>query len=559
MKQIFKYIFIIVFFLLTGIRCKKPEPISSLPEPNPASAEITLDAASSTSETIGPEGGKIEIVGTDGLEYLFTIPKGFLISETEITMTPIASLTSPMLERFTAGVQFEPDGLVMPGVAWLEISGGVFKNKLIGINYEGDGKEVALSWAELDGSTLRIPISHFSGSGAGTPAPGAGDRSPTGHYKAMSNLIAEAYIENDSYCIGQSHPTGKYSIAWYKGLLTTFILPKLEKAAKNDLLLADAIRNYIDWYAWPQYVDGMLCFDINEEIDGNMETKAEELIKIGLENAMDTASDYCAKKHDISETTHMINWVAASHLLEGIITNVSLDTYDMIERIKDCLTFELQFSSHLVIGEGARETFSCDLSSTIKPVIPEANGQYLGWISKEDANQPAYGPLKYEPSFKNYAKGCDIIFSKIKTEPASVFLPQVNIPKPTRIVNKYINIPDQEENQQEDDGDQNKDVLLIFYPLEGSEFISATCADPNLWGSTNEDGTFGTFYFNMLYKHKMYPKYGGYRFMLEKQGPGKLYARKTIDSTRYEEGAKINERTSFELFHKPKGVQKAGN
>ena len=550
MKNIFNYIFTIALFLLMGIKCQSPASISSLPEPNPASAEITLDTASSNTETIGPEGGKIEVVGTDGLNYVFTIPKNFLLAETKITMTPIASLTSPMLERFTAGVQFEPNGLMFPGVTWLEISGAVVKDDLIGMTYEGDGDEVALSWAEFDGSTIRIPISHFSGGGAGTPAPGAGDRSPNGPYKAMSNLIAAAYIENDSHCIGESEPIAKYAIGWYKGLLTTFILPNLERAAKNDLVLADAIKNYLDWYAWPKYLGDMLCFDIKEEIDGKMETKAEELINTGLENAMKTASDYCAKSHDISETTHMINWVAASQLLEGIIPDIQLDTSDLIERIKDCLTFELQFSSHIVFGEGAQETFSCVLNSTIEPIIPEANGQLWGWISQEDATQPALGPLEYEPSLKNYAPGCNIIFSKIKTEPAAAFLPGVNIPKPTRIVNKFMNIPDQEENEQDDAGNKKKkdEVMLIFYPLEGSEFISTNCLDSDLWGSTNDDGTFGTMYFNMLYEHKMYPKYGGYRLMLEKQGSGKVYARKTIDSTH--QGV-IYERTSFELFHKP--------
>jgi len=556
MKHIFKYIFIIAFLLLMGIKCKSPDRISSLPEPNPATAEITLDTVSSATETIGPEGGKIEIVGNNGLEYLFTIPKGFLISETEITMTPIVSLTSPMLEKFTAGVHLEPNGLIFPGVAWLEISGGVFKNKLIGINYEGDGKEVALSWAELDGSTLRIPISHFSGSGAGTPAPGAGDRSPTGHYKAMSNLIADAYIENDHNCLGQTHPTGKFAIAWYKGLLTTFILPKLERAAKNDLLLADAIKNYLEWYAWPEYVEGMLCFDIKEEIDGKMKTKAEELIESGLENAMKTASDYCAKSHDISETTHMINWVAASQLLEGIIPDIELDTNDLIERIKDCLTFELKFSSIIETKEGNDSGFTGTLNSTIESIIPEANAQLLGWISEENRNQPWYGPLEYSPNLKYPSKpGCKVTISQVKTKPASALLPAVFIPKPTRIVNKYINIPDQEENEQDDAEDKIKkdSIVLIFYPLEATEFIEVTCSD--LWGGPNPDGTFGTASFNWLHEDTMFPKYGGYRFMLEKQGPGKLYAQKKIEQTRYEDGVMITERTSFELFHKPKGGQ----
>jgi len=468
-------------------------------------------------------------------------------------MTPIASLTSPMLKRFTAGVQFEPDGLVMPGVAWLEISGGVFTDKLVGITYEGDGEEVALSWAEYDGSTMRIPVSHFSGAGAGTPAPGGSNRSPNNSYRAMTNTLEAAYIDNDYHCIGKSHPIGKYAIAWYKALLKTKILPGLEAAAKNDLLLADAIRNYIEWKAWPQWMDSLLCFDINEEIDGKMEREVEKLIKTGLKNAMDTASDYCAKSHDISETKHMIDWVGASHLLEAFIDGVELDTNDLNERIKDCLTFELKFSSIIETKEGNDSGFSGTLNSTIKPIIPEANGQLLGWISEENANQPWYGPLEYSPNLKYPSKpGCKVIISRVKTEPASALLPGVIIPKPTRIVNKYVNIPDQEENEQDDGGDQNK-VMLIFYPLKGTEFIEVTCSD--LWGGTNPDGTFGTASFNWLHEDTMHPDFKGFSIMMEKQGPGKLYARKKFERTRYEDGVMITERTSFELFHKPKGGQ----
>lgn len=553
-KKIFNYIFTIALFVLMGIKCQSPARITSLPEPNPVSAEITLDSTSSATKTIGPKGGMIEIAGTDGWDYKFTVPKGFLVSETEITMTPITSLTSPMLKGFTAGVHFEPNGLILPGIGLLEISGDVVEDDLVGLTYEGDGDEVALSWAELDGSTIRIPISHFSGAGAGTPAPGAGDRSPTGPYKAMSNTIAAAYIDNDSHCIDESYLLGEFVIKWYQALLKTKILPNLEAATKNDLLLAEAIKNYLDWYAWPQYVGGMLCFDLYEEIDGEMKAKGEELIQTGLVNAMDTAADYCSKSHDISETIHMINWVAASHLLTAIIPDVELDTNDLIERIKDCLTFELQFSSLVETKEGNKQTFSAVLNSTIKPIFPEAQGQYWGWIDYENPNEPAYGPLKYTPSLNYPSKpGCKVIISRIKTEQASAFLPGVIIPKPTRIVNKYMNIPDQEENEQDDAGDQNKEVMLIFYPLNGTEFIEVTCSD--LWGGPNPDGTFGTSFFNYLHEDTMYPKYGGYSIMLKKQGPGKLYARKTIDSTRYEEGVEITERTSFDLFHKPKGGQ----
>jgi len=318
MKHIFKYIFIIVFFGLTGIKCKSPDRNISLPEPNPASAEITLDTVSSITETIGPDGGKIEVVGTDGVNYLFTIPKGFLISEIEVTMTSITSLTSPMLDKFTAGVHFEPDGLMFPGVAWLEISGGVLDDKLVDITYEGKGDEVARSWAELDGSTIRIPITHFSGAGAGTPAPGAGDRSPTNSYRAMSNALMAAYIDGGGKdCIRKDHPLGEIVEMWYKSMFDAKVEPLLEASVTNDIYLAEGIRAFLEWKEWP-WTNTTYC-NWEELRDEEPESDiGEKLIKAGLENAIDMAADYCAKDHDIGETNHILKWMANYMQLFGV-------------------------------------------------------------------------------------------------------------------------------------------------------------------------------------------------------------------------------------------------
>jgi len=123
-------------------------------------------------------------------------------------------------------------------------------------------------------------------------------------------------------------------------------------------------------------------------------------------------------------------------------------------------------------------------------------------------------------------------------------------------------MPNQEEIEQDDAGDKKKkkkkdEMMLIFYPLNGTEFIEVPCS--GLLGGPNPDGTFGTFSFNELYKHRMDTStLGGFSIKL-KRGSGKLYARKSIDSTRYEDGVAITEKTTFDLWHKAPRVRKAGN
>ena len=103
-----------------------------------------------------------------------------------------------------------------------------------------------------------------------------------------------------------------------------------------------------------------------------------------------------------------------------------------------------------------------------------------------------------------------------------------------------------------DGGENKKKMMLIFYPLEGSEYIEATCSD--LWGSNNEDGAFGPFYFNALHEDDMNPLFNGFTVMLER-APGKLYARKTFERTLFEDGATITEKTTFDLWHKAPRVR----
>ncbi len=82
----------------------------------------------------------------------------------------------------------------------------------------------------------------FSGGGAGTPAPGGADRSPTNTMRAMLHALSAAWAEpeNEKECIGASHPLGGFVVDWYQAIFESMIEPKLLAAAKNDLLLAEA-------------------------------------------------------------------------------------------------------------------------------------------------------------------------------------------------------------------------------------------------------------------------------------------------------------------------------
>ncbi len=550
--------------LLICIKCHSPESTSSLPKPNPVSAEITIDSTSSSTNIIGPEGGIIEIAGTDGWEYRFSIPKGFLVSEIEITMTPIASFTSIVLKDFTAGVQFEPSGLVLPGIAWLEMSGDFSMKDLVGVTYEGEGDEVALDWAEIKGSTIRVPITHFSGSGAGTPAPGAGDHSPSNPLKAMKNALIGAYFENDWECIGASHPLGSVLGEWYQAIFESMIEPKLEAATDNDLLLAEAINAVIEWTTFRQSASFFLCDDISEDLDAAPGIdRSNDLMARGLVNAVNTAADHCATAHDLGETKHMLEWQAVAQLLFGSDLDLS---NQVSERCRGCLTFELQFESLVEVYEYTNTmTFSAQMKSTIEPLYPNSLGQIIGWIGQNETPM-AFGPLIYTPKLNYPSKpGCEVIISRIETKSAVALLPEMKILDPIRNVPTNVNIvrpnlyptedggENEDNNEEGENVDVNKDknkLMLIFFPLEGTEYIEATCTD--LLGSDNPDGAWGPYTFNGLHEEDMNYVYNGFQFMLE-WGYGELFGWATSEKNALDIA---KERTTFQLIHKAPRVEK---
>ena len=80
--------------------------------PNPASVSVTPEPTLAASSRITTAGGTLEATGSDGTVYELTIPADALLSDTTITLVPLAGVSGLDLSggRFL-GVQLEPDGL----------------------------------------------------------------------------------------------------------------------------------------------------------------------------------------------------------------------------------------------------------------------------------------------------------------------------------------------------------------------------------------------------------------------------------------------------------------
>jgi hypothetical protein len=186
-----------------------PPPAASLP---PLSVTVTTDESRAATQVVPVEGGTLTATGADGTSFVLTMPANALVEPTEITMTPLTSMTGLLADdTLLAGVQLGPDGLALYDLATLEIKmpGYQAKDLEIGLAYSGDGEQLHAHPLDLDTSTLRMHLSHFSGAGAargkaGIEAAQALDRERAGYFQGqldaeiaqVSQKIARAIIED---------------------------------------------------------------------------------------------------------------------------------------------------------------------------------------------------------------------------------------------------------------------------------------------------------------------------------------------------------------------------
>jgi len=141
-------------------------PAASLP---PLTVSVTTDESRAATQLVPVEGGTLTATGSDGTSFILTVPANALVEPTEITMTPLMSMTGLLAgDTLLAGVQLGPEGLALYDLATLEIKtpGYEAHESEIGLAYAGDGQQLHAHPLDLDTSTLRMHLSHFSGAGA---------------------------------------------------------------------------------------------------------------------------------------------------------------------------------------------------------------------------------------------------------------------------------------------------------------------------------------------------------------------------------------------------------
>jgi hypothetical protein len=128
---------------------------------------ITLDPGIAKQSTISTDGGMISTTGADGTKYTLEIPAGALAGETQISITPVKSLTGLPFGGPSYSVQLGPQGLFLYDFATLTIvpPEKISPEEQLFFQFSDDGKVLDPA-IPVDGSSdLKIRVGHFSGFG----------------------------------------------------------------------------------------------------------------------------------------------------------------------------------------------------------------------------------------------------------------------------------------------------------------------------------------------------------------------------------------------------------
>ncbi len=145
------------------LACSGDDPVTA---PAPTLPEVIVDAARAGSATVGVEGATITATSAGGVAYRLVVPRGALLTPTELTITPVSALNnSPVGTGLSAAVRMAPSGLRFAVPARLEIVvtpvAGAGR-QAVAFQSASDGTGLLLRTAGSAGPALTLNIAHFS-------------------------------------------------------------------------------------------------------------------------------------------------------------------------------------------------------------------------------------------------------------------------------------------------------------------------------------------------------------------------------------------------------------
>ncbi|HEX2168049.1 MAG TPA: hypothetical protein VHG09_12520 [Longimicrobiales bacterium] len=332
----------------------------------PVQLEIALDDGRSRSKIITPNGGTVSATGADGTRYSLRIPRGALLSDELITLTPVTQVGGlPFTGSRFETVQLEPSGLQLLDVATLTIRSSIDvpAAEQVAFGYFGTGHDAHLAPILPDArGRVEIPVVHFSGYGYGRAAPNDPGRialqRSANHQARLAARLAEVLrverarvltldpdeVDTDTDVRAAMDDA---FIEYYDAV----IRPLMQIALSDERMARCALQRYLAWerqlllLGWGEIeVTAESPARVVELQRRRAEAEAafNEIFESATRKLVDRAVERCRNEQDFSAVNTIIS-IRRQRALLGHKDGNALK--EDLERISRCLTFEVEFRS----------------------------------------------------------------------------------------------------------------------------------------------------------------------------------------------------------------------
>ena len=338
------------------------DPASPLATANPLDVTPALDTAHRAVATIGEAGGTLDATGADGTTFELSVPAGALVSDLDVSMTPLTSVAGMPFDSLAGGVDLQPDGLQLLKPARLTITPGSATpapDDQSFFAYEGAGKDFHNYPPVSDSSTLAIDLPHFTGGGlaSGTAAQRAAlDARMPAEYAAQYEAESASAIRALRDGTMDSSQFGDAFTTIGENYYTHVVRPRLQSATTDDTLIELATTTFAAWLKGLQDLGMGTAFttQANEGLD---------LLRAGLKNAFDKSYAGCLN-HDVGQVRR---FVAVGHF--AALLGAGIGEEEITAKLANCLHFRLDLVLHLErTGTQTHDLVLLDASSTAMPL-----------------------------------------------------------------------------------------------------------------------------------------------------------------------------------------------
>ena len=300
-----------------------PHPRTVTPSSDPTHAARAVISA--------VNGGTITTTGADGTVFTFTLPPNALLSDEEVSMTPVSVLNDlPSGGTFVAGVEFQPEGLILlqPGTLTIAPKTAPPDSELLAYGYQSGGSDFHLE-PNAKGSPLTFSVRHFSGYGSVY-----GNIINELTSVAMSNAI-DSLTNELAGCGANAICQGTVMQEFYDQVL----VPTDNAAVGNDAYFAQAIGYTAVWLALMKNATGLSTL-FQSEIDSAVSAFLSVMINYferGYKECTTTRANATTDLVHMLTVIDLFSWFK----LQGIVTT---EIPNAVQKVEACVAGPLDFS-----------------------------------------------------------------------------------------------------------------------------------------------------------------------------------------------------------------------